>query len=87
MSPLSIIFVSALLIAAIGPYDAVGVSPVKCQPDEFHCLTNTCIPKSLECNDVDDCGDASDETTDYCRARKHGRCHFPGDTCVDPPHP
>lgn len=32
-----------------------------CTPDEFSCADDTCIPKSLVCNDVKDCRNGNDE--------------------------
>jgi len=44
---------------------------------EFHCDNNKCIDKSLICNNVDDCGDASDELiccTDGFQCRSDQKC-------------
>lgn len=32
-----------------------------CNPKSFHCLNKLCIPVDMWCNELDDCGDNSDE--------------------------
>ncbi|EAA44666.5 AGAP003656-PA [Anopheles gambiae str. PEST] len=40
--------------------------PGRCSEHEFHCNNGNCIPKDYMCNDIDDCGDNSDETDSVC---------------------
>ena len=37
-----------------------------CLPLQFVCQNYKCIPLSLKCDRVDDCGDGSDEPADCC---------------------
>ena len=38
-----------------------------CRPDQFKCNNGKCVMKSLICDNIDDCGDNSDEEDDLCR--------------------
>jgi len=41
--------------------DALCNRTVKCQPDQFHCLSGECIPLHLNCSGTTECSDGSDE--------------------------
>ena len=32
-----------------------------CRPDQFKCANSKCVEAGQVCDDIDDCGDASDE--------------------------
>lgn len=38
----------------------------RCDSSKFTCLSGKCIPDQLQCNDIDDCGDSSDELETLC---------------------
>nr|XP_010969732.1 low-density lipoprotein receptor-related protein 2 isoform X1 [Camelus bactrianus] len=38
----------------------------RCDSSKFTCLSGNCIPQQLKCNDIDDCGDSSDELETLC---------------------
>lgn len=40
----------------------VDPTPRPCSEDEFKCSNKHCISQHLACDDIDDCGDQSDET-------------------------
>ncbi|KAL5019495.1 hypothetical protein ScPMuIL_002387 [Solemya velum] len=43
-------------------------TPIECDAQSFQCLTMLCIPISEQCNQVDECGDYSDEEGCPCAA-------------------
>lgn len=45
----------------------LGETTVQCPEGLFKCKNGKCISRHLQCNDVDDCGDESDE-------QKCGKC-------------
>ncbi|XP_064640793.1 uncharacterized protein LOC135495799 isoform X2 [Lineus longissimus] len=50
--------------------------PAECQPDEFTCGNYKCIKSFLTCDDVDNCGDKTDEDGDMagCKlSRRHSK--------------
>ena len=45
----------------------------------FTCGNNHCVPKSWTCDNIDDCGDNTDETTAWLKCPAHYHCddkHF-----------
>ena len=36
-------------------------SPITCSHSEFTCDNGRCVDKKAKCDDIDDCGDSSDE--------------------------
>ena len=38
------------------------IDPNTCLENEFTCSNKNCVPRTAECNGVNDCGDFSDET-------------------------
>jgi len=52
----------------IGPAESVDTGQAMCESRQFQCTNGQCIPKHLECDKKDDCGDNSDETN--CMDRK-----------------
>ena len=45
-----------------------------CRPAYFQCHNNRCVPSNLTCNQVNDCGDFSDELNCSCSSDDHFRC-------------
>lgn len=52
----------------------VGIGRRSCRSGYFHCQNNRCISVSLQCNNVNDCGDGSDEANCSCVAGTHFQC-------------
>uniref|UniRef100_A0A452F8B2 Low-density lipoprotein receptor-related protein 2 n=1 Tax=Capra hircus TaxID=9925 RepID=A0A452F8B2_CAPHI len=62
----------------------------RCDSSKFTCLSGKCIPDQLQCNDIDDCGDSSDELETLCAFHScpstsftcaNGRCVPYSDRC------
>ncbi|XP_052423904.1 low-density lipoprotein receptor-related protein 2 isoform X8 [Carassius gibelio] len=53
-----------------------------CLAGDWKCKNNICIPQELLCNDVNDCGDNSDEETCASCGKMNLRC--PDGTCLTP---
>jgi len=45
-----------------------------CRPGYFQCHNNRCVPSNQTCNQVNDCGDFSDEVNCSCSSDDHFRC-------------
>jgi len=45
-----------------------------CRPGYFQCHNNRCVPSNQTCNQVNDCGDFSDELNCSCSSDDHFRC-------------
>ena len=58
MLPILSIFLSCIL----KKYEIAGCD----SSSEFTCLDQTCIPKALECDNIPDCADGSDEMKSHC---------------------
>ena len=46
-----------------------------CLLNQYRCNNTNCIPGSLICNGIDDCGDNSDETKN-CPGNLYGYCNI-----------
>ncbi|XP_041367445.1 MAM and LDL-receptor class A domain-containing protein 2-like [Gigantopelta aegis] len=53
-------------------FENCGIPPVQksCTADQFRCTRGACVPKSSLCDNIDDCGDKSDETDSSCQNYK-----------------
>jgi hypothetical protein len=47
-----------------------------CPVGQFQCKNKVCVSPLVLCDTVNDCGDQSDETQDYCRKNIVNYCNF-----------
>lgn len=40
-----------------------------CTVENFHCKSGECIPTDSLCDGIKDCGDASDESVEFCASK------------------
>uniref|UniRef100_A0A8C6B9V0 Low-density lipoprotein receptor-related protein 2 n=1 Tax=Monodon monoceros TaxID=40151 RepID=A0A8C6B9V0_MONMO len=52
----------------------------RCHSSKFTCLSGNCIPEQWKCNDIDDCGDSSDELETLCA---YHTCPLTSFTCAN----